>query len=317
MTMERRGFMAAAALLGAAGPALAQGKPSLKGPYLDLTTGKGNMLAMVRMNGNLDETKLKYGGCSGIVSGVRPNEKIRDLFGFEVWSIGTTRKQPDGSYQILHNEAVYYTDLETGEILSEYTNPYTGEKVKVVDVVNDPWNLHYEEFEPLPPSYGGLNKLPEGPRKPYILDWREAAGGFVTAQRNINLFYPSALPPDKWPRESSGKMVQVSENYSFVVKLEDMQDQSKTSVEYVGSWSRVTPWLPWMLMGGSPGHVLYQSVSYNGDDINKLKQNVVEHTRKNHPQLMQPPGIESLKKPNLSSLENYARTQKPAPVPKS
>lgn len=315
--MERRGFMAAAALLGAAGPAAAQSKPSIKGPYVDLTTGKGNLIALARMEGNLDESKVKYGGASGIISAVRANEKIRDLFGFEVWSVATTRKQPDGSYRILHREAIYYTDLESGEILTEYLNPFTNEKVKVVDVINDPWNVHIEEFEPLPPSYGGLNKPPEGPRKPHVLNWREVAGGLVVAQRNINLFYPSALPPDKWPRESTGKMVQVSENYTYVVNLADMQNPEKTSIEYAGSWSRVTPWLPWMLMGAAPGHVLYQSVSYNGDDINKLKPNVVEHTRKNHPEIFDPPPVESLQKPNLSSLENYARTQKPAPVPKS
>ncbi|MDX2145707.1 MAG: DUF1838 family protein [Rhodospirillaceae bacterium] len=317
--MDRRNFMAASATaLAASGTrAASAATPSLTGPYIDLTTGKGNMLALARMDGNLDETKVKYGGASGIVSAVRAGEKVRDLFGFEVLSVGATRKQPDGSYQILHRETIYYSDLDTGDILTEYRNPFTDETVKVVDVINDPWNIHIEEFEPRPPSYGGLNKVDTAPRKPHVLNWREVGGGLVVAQRNINLFYPSALQPDQWPRESAGKMAQVSENYTFVVKLDDLQNPAKTSVEYAGSWSRVTPWLPWMLMGQAPGHILYQSVTFNGDDLNRVKPKVIAHTRKFHPHMLEPPPVESLQKPNLSSLENYARTQKPAPGPKS
>ena len=131
--MDRRHFLSAtsAATL-AAGTALAADKPSLKGPRIDLTTGKGNLDLMARLEGDLDESKVKYGGASGIVSGVRAGEKVRDLFGFEVWSVATTRKQSDGSYRILHRECVYYTDLATEQILTEWVNPYTNEKVKVV-----------------------------------------------------------------------------------------------------------------------------------------------------------------------------------------
>ncbi len=319
--MERRSFMMTAGML-AMIPNVGQAaapipSPGVKGPYVDLTNGKGTMLALARMDGNLDESKIKYGGVSGIVSAVRANERVRDLVGFEVISVGTLRKQADGSYRNLHRETIFYTDLATDKILTEYENPFTNEKVKVVDVINDPWNIHIEEFEPLPPSYGGLNKVEAKPRTPLLMNWREVGGGLLIAQRGINLFYPSALQPEKWPRESAGKMAQVSENYTYVVKVDDMQNPNKTSVEYAGSWSRVTPWLPWMLMGQAPGHILYQSVTFNGDDINRIKPHVLEHARKYHPAMLEPPPLESLQKPNLSSLENYALTQKPAPVPKS
>ena len=75
--MQRRDFLAAGAGLATAtlgSPALAADGPSLTGPYIDLTTGKGNMILRARMEGDLDETKFKYGSVTGIVSGVRPNE---------------------------------------------------------------------------------------------------------------------------------------------------------------------------------------------------------------------------------------------------
>lgn len=53
------GGTAAVATRGLAAPAA--NLPSLTGPYLDLTTGMGNMLAMSRIVGDLDFTKQKHG----------------------------------------------------------------------------------------------------------------------------------------------------------------------------------------------------------------------------------------------------------------
>jgi hypothetical protein len=314
--MNRRNLLLAAGA-GAgvvAGAGLAEAKPtpiSLTGPYLDLTTGEGNMVAKVRLDGNLDETKEKFGSATGIVAAVRPGEAVRDLFGYEVFSAGRIRKQPNGTYRFLHRETIYYTDLKSGEILFEYANPYTGETVKVVDVANDPWDDTIEPYQPLAPSYGGLIKETVS-RKPFLMNWSVGPNGMAIGQLHVNLYYPARLQPDKWPRESSGKMNQVSESYVYFVPLADLQNPKLTSVENNGTWSRVTPWLPWMLMGQAPGHILYNGITANFDDINRVKRNVLDHTAKYHPQMMHAPTEWS--DVSLSSLEDYARTQKPAPV---
>ncbi len=325
--MERRDFLltgSMAAGLGAlatpargAGTVVAQAgamAASLKGPYLDLTTGKGNMMARLRIAASVDESKTKHGGASGIVLGVRPGEAVKDLCGFEVVSAGQAWKQPDGSYRVLHRETVLYTDLATGDVLNEFPNPYTNEKVRVVHVYNDPWNETYEEFRPLPPSYGGLNKNTNIPRQPYVLNWREVGGGLVAAETHINLYYPSALQPDKWPRESSGKFNQVTEVFTWILPLADLQNESKLTVDHSGHWARVTPWLPWMLMGQSPGHILYQSTMFTCDNVGGFKPKVLAYMQKNLPYMLEAPGKDSWAKPNLSSLEYYAQQQKPAPA---
>jgi hypothetical protein len=285
--------------------------PSLRGPYVDLTTGEGNMITRARIDGNLDLTKTKYGSGTGIVSGVRPGEALRELFGFEIMSAARLQKQPDGSFRLLHREVIYYTDLATGEIMSEYKNPYTGETVPVVQVVNDPWDEKIEAFYPEPPSYGGRIK-PTGERRPYIMNWTMKPGGMIAAMQQINLYYPSALKPDKWPRESAGEMNQVTETYSFFLSLADVQNPAKTSLESNGTWSRITPWLPWMLMGQTPGHVYYDSIVGSFDDIGLIKPNVRDYAEKHHPQMLRAP--EEWSDVSLSSLENYALQQKPAPV---
>jgi hypothetical protein len=321
--MERRDFLMTGTLALGLSPAVgslasakaAKAMPaSLKGPYLDLTTGKGNMLAMARIDANLDETKVKYGSATGVVAGVRDGEPLRDMFGFEVVSAGRAWKQPDGSFRILHRETVLYTDLRSGDVLTEYLNPYNNEKVRVVDVVNDPWNEYIEEFKPRPPSYGGMNKNTDVPREPLILPWREVAGGLVSMERHIHLYYPAALTPEKWPRESAGKMNRVSEYFTYCLSLADLQNPKKTTIEHSGTWVRVTPWLPWLLMGQAPGHCLYHSTVNSFNEIDGFKPNILSYMQKTHPEMLEPPPEESWSKPNLSSLEVYARDQNPAPI---
>jgi hypothetical protein len=87
----------------------------------------------------------------------------------------------------------------------------------------------------------------------------------------------------------------------------------KTSVEYTGSWNRVTPWLPWMLMGPTEGHAMYNTVMGAFDDINMIDRRTLDYIQKNDPKYLTAPDVWT--EPSLSSLEWYSREQKPAPVP--
>jgi len=67
-----------------------------------------------------------------------------------------------------------------------------------------------------------------------------------------------------------------------------------------------------MLMGQAPGHILYASLVSSFDRIDQLKPKVLAYMQKALPEMLTPPPKESWSKPNLSSLEVYAREQKPA-----
>ena len=322
--MDRRDFLSSAAMLAAASsvvstPALAAPgrkkggvESSLKGPYLDLTTQRGCRDAWARLAGNIDMKSTKYGWYSGVVQGVRPGEAIRDLVGFTGFSCARLipNEGEDGGYKKVLREIGYYTDLKSGEILEEWTNPYFNETVKVVHVANDPFNHTITDFYPAPPSYGGLNAA-KPPKIPMILDFRRH-NNRLNWFSHINLFYPSSLQPRQWPRESGSPFNQVTETFLYQIDWREMQDKKKTSVEYNGSWNRTTPWLPWMLMGPSSGHCAYHCFMGAYDDINQIDRRVLDHTEKHFPKFMTAP--EAWSDRSLSSLETYAREQKPAPV---
>jgi hypothetical protein len=75
----------------------------------------------------------------------------------------------------------------------------------------------------------------------------------LTLKRHIHLFYKNALQPDKWPRESGGPMARVSEFFTYFIELADVQNTIVTKLPFHGTWSRITPWLPWLLMGPAMG----------------------------------------------------------------
>lgn len=332
--MERRDFLQAGAIMGAtigltgiaASPAMAASSPrfgpprkdkaALKGPFLDLSTPAGNREAWARLLANTDMKSTKYGWAQGIVQGVRPGEAIRDLVGFTMLSCAkliplTPEQAKDGpGYRKVLREIGFYTDLKSGEILEEWTNPYLNETVKVVPIANDPFNHTITNFYPAPPNYGGLNRAAP-PKIPLQLDWTRR-GATLNMMSHINLFYPSALQPSKWQRENGHPFSQVTEMFFYNIDWADMQNAKKTSVEYHGTWGRTTPWFPWMLMGPTPGHCQYHTEMGAVDDINKIDRKTLDYVQKKYPKYLQAP--ETWEDPSLSSLEWYAREQKPAPV---
>ncbi|MEP2734780.1 MAG: DUF1838 family protein [Erythrobacter sp.] len=312
--MLSAGCASARASGGAASAGTASLDKGLKGDFLDLTTPRGNRDALARIMGNVDMKSTKVGWYSGIVQGVRPNEPVRDLMGFTGFSC--TKLLPslegkDPGYRKVLREVGYYTDLKTGEVMDTWFNPYLEEEVKVVHIANDPFNFELTDYVPLPPSYGGLNG--EAPPKiPLQLNW-ERKGDFLGLAQRINLFYPAALQPSKWPRESGSTFNRVTENFLYQMDWNAMQAPNATVVKTTGSWNRITPWFPWMLMGQSEGHITYNCFMGSGDSLDLADQVALDYAEKTHPKYLSAPDV--WEEPSLSSLEWYAREQTPAPLP--
>ncbi|MBB5686685.1 DUF1838 family protein [Sphingobium boeckii] len=310
---EGLGMAALAAGAAAAGPAMGAAPKVDFVSKIDFKDPKWNRDTFTRLDADLDPTKEKVGWIRGRAMGVRDNEKVRPLFGVDGFSVVRTKRLEDGSWRRLLREIVFYRDLETGKILDSWENPYTNETVKVVPIANDPFNFTISEFHQDPPSYGGL-QTEKVAKRPYLLDWVYGPDDTLILQTGIDMVYPNALRPDKWPRESSGWMNRVSEHFTYTAKLKDVKNPNLTHVPHVGAWQRITPWLPWMLMGAAPGNILYTTAFASvPNGIAGLAPDIREAARAMDEKWLHAPTEDY--GPSLSSLENYARYQKPAPVP--
>jgi len=308
--INRRGAlrMAAATAALAAGSVAAQTPAPARRP-LAFKDPIWNREVSARLEAFADPKKFVYGAVSGVVAGVRDGEKVRPLMRFEVFSTIRVVRQPDGNFQRLCREVVFYRDLVTGKLMDEWDNPYTGERVKVVDVANDPYNYVIADVFPQPPSYGGLNKETR-PVRPYLRNWTLLDENTVGLEADIHLYYPSAMQPEKWPRESPGKMTRVSEMFRYIIRRSDLEDPTLDNIPYHGVWNRVTPWLPWMLMDQAPGHIIYSGTMAARTSLDLYPKDVIQRVKERYAKYLVAP--EKVEGPSLSSLERYALEQTPA-----
>lgn len=128
----------------------------------------------------------------------------------------------------------------------------------------------------------------------------------------MHLNYPNPLQPDKWPRESAGPTAQVSEMMRYFVSRKDLENPKLTAVPFTGTWHRITPWLPWMLMGQAPGHCMYTSTMTAFDSTERLPTVLLDYAMKLCPAMLSAPTEDY--GPSHSSLEHYSRQQTPAPA---
>lgn len=301
----------------AATSAAASGRPgtripgaSLRGPSIDLLTPQGNVRAIARLQGNLDMKSDRYTWYDGIVSAVVPGRQVTNLFGFR--GMAASRLVPlegEPGYRLLNREFGAYYDLATREVLDSWRNPLSDETVKVVHLTNDPVNHVIREWVSPPPvdRAAAAMKLE---KKPLQYNWRVQDDRLLMS-RYVHLFYPNALDPKVWVRESSGPMVQASEYTSWNCSLDDMQNEALQTVDGIGNWTRVTPWLPWMLLGTAPGHCLYECFISKVTRYEQVPDDIRSVAEKRFPLFLKSP--EKFVEGSGSSLENYAKMNRPAP----
>lgn len=290
----------------------APAKATAKLPFDDPTW---NREQAARLQAHLDGRQI-YGRCSGTINGVRPGEAVRALFGFEVFSTIRVVRRADGNYDRMSKEVVFYTDPKTGDPLDQWDNPYTGERVRVVDIANDPYNWVIRDWMG-PPALPGIdthNLTRPADAKPFLLHWSDFSPDTVVVREGGHAYYPNLLDPAKWPRESAGKLVQASELFRYFIRRADLENTKLDHLPHNGIWIRITPWLPWMLMGQAPGHILYEGQFCSNETTAYHDPRVLARVKARYPQYLEAP--KKWYGPSLSSLEHYAREQTPAPVKK-
>lgn len=320
MTLHnRRNVLAGSAAVAAlAGPvaALARAQrtaalPSLSGPFVDLSAAEGNVDAWARINGSIDPEVTSFSWYSGRVVGRRPGEAARDLM--RIIGMGAVRLLPlDGvkGYQMLRKELGFFLNIESGEVLDWWQNPYNNERVEVVHIANPAINARIEPF----PLKQGLYEAVHDPdaRAPFVLPWTRIRDRAVTEQ-HAHLWAKNPLDPAIWVRESSGPFVAISDSNVYNVSLADLQNPRLKKIPSFGNWTHSRPWQPWMLMGQAPGSIEYNCITASSDRLEDLPPQIVELARKRFPEFLEAPRIVTRAE---SSLARYIRTRKPAP-PKS
>ncbi|MEU7066637.1 DUF1838 family protein [Streptomyces sp. NPDC046161] len=188
------------------------------------------LLALARTRASLDGSEVTF-WWTGDVHSWAPGEPYRHLFGFEGVNVARLEAgggEEEGTYRLLTREAAFYLDPRSREILE------TWEDKPVVHVWNDPANQAWRPF-PVP-----------------VTD----LGDQVCFSLEIPLSYPSPLPVAQYPLNSADDTYRALELFQFFAPATALTTDAP-SVPATMSWTRMSPWLPWMEQGARPGGLTF------------------------------------------------------------
>jgi hypothetical protein len=262
--------------------------------------------------------EVVYAGHTGTMYAWFPDRRIQPLLQAVGFITNRSQVLEDGTVLHLQREVAYYADLHSGEILTEWDNPLTGQPNLLHDVVVPRMNVRWTTSMPVirfgDHHDGGDTLNAEQSTAvdtvPLRLPWT-VTGDLVTLTLDAMMHYPNPLPPLQWPRESTGDMINPSEHYTYFTSLAVLEDPEVTSAPFHMTITRVSPWLPWMLMGTTPGHLMIVSQGYKLASIDDLDPRVRAHTQQHHPDNLHPPDTFE-DAPNVTSWERYATDRTPA-----
>ncbi|MBM4197680.1 MAG: DUF1838 domain-containing protein [Gammaproteobacteria bacterium] len=304
-------FFGAGAAVALAGCAPAE-KPAAPGPSakrvpVNFKDPAENLRAFIKLTGDLDPTVETTGWFGGTVFAVTtPDKPLMPLYGVEGFGVLRVEAQSDGSYRMFNREIAFYKDPRTQQFIDEWTNPFTGETVEVKPIHNLVVNAEIAPVMKMDFD-GTMVEVPFSP--PWELQGDKAFSLF-----EVHTAFPSPMQPDKWPRESAGTTLRISEMFHRFTTLAELEDPDRTACDYVGTWTRIGPWMPWMLQGQAPGHLFYRTMMNRTGTPERLPKALRERTEKGYPEYFQAPGPETWGSPNDSSYSVYMRENQPKPA---
>jgi hypothetical protein len=277
----------------------------------DFKNPDDNLTAWVKLVASLESGAETCGYYKGEVALVTsPDQKNMPIFGYEGFGMSRVTKMPDGRYQKLHREISYYTDLKTGDVLTEWKNPLTGETVKVYPTTNDPVNSYYaKEFKQ---TFGEAGKQ-ETVTIPFILPW-EIFDDRAVVTFSVHTRWPSPFKKDKWPREYIGEWYKTSEMFQIHARMSDLTDSTQLKAPNTGAWFKEAPLMPWMLMDNAPARLVYNTRTFSLKNTGQLPAKIRAYTEKNYPLYLTAP--DKWVEPNMTTFESWVNIMTPAPPKK-
>jgi Protein of unknown function (DUF1838) len=278
MTTTRRTLLKAsmAASAAIAAPIKATAKTSLQ---LDLSVPRDLMFAYVKLRASTITQDVYY-WFTGTIDLALPGQPIKPIVKVETLILRRTEKLEDFKFHVTDWEASFYRDLETNQIVEgEIKNPITNQMVRPINYREGPVKFLFTENEPR--LVGNRDVLPNT-GKPFSYPYKRLGDDFwMTKDSYINS--PHWLKKDEWPLETSGDKLAVQTSSTLKGKWSDIINPEVSAAPTDFAYAATSDWLPWMLMGQTPGFVLWHSAGKKLMSLDEAPPETVATVRRLHP----------------------------------
>lgn len=176
-------------------------------------------------------------------------------------------------FRQVSREIMLYLDPKTGEVLRQWTNPYTGETMDVLHVANDPVN--------------GRPTFPMGADgTPYKVGL-EVINGTALMPVEVPLFYQNPLAGEY--QEYVGNRYHAMEIFDFAADAKQLLDTRNPTAYPSVSWVRISDWMPWMRMQGRDGQMVFNAVGVKLKSFDELPKVLRDEIAASYPAYTSPP----------------------------
>lgn len=266
---------------------------------LDLASPADALVAHRKIVGSITDGRPVIYQWEGNLYGRVPWQRDRLLFAVQGVSVRACVSVLDSGgqpgYRMVSREVMLYLDPETRAVVDRWRNPWTGEDIAVHHVANDPVNLP-------------ISALARGGKPGFSFP------GFVRGEQSwlpleVPLYYPSPLggPFQRWV----GGHYRAFEGFTFFVATSDLLRRGHDLEQVSFSWTRVSPWLPWMAMGDHPGEMLAHAAGLRLASWEEVPQPLRQTVETRFPQFRTPPSLDD-SRPNASTWSEFVRLAAPS-----
>ncbi len=187
-------------------------------------------------------------------------------------------------WRLLSREVMLYLDPKTNEVIRAWDNPWTGEKVDVMHIANDPVNQR--------PAFAT-----NADGTPFKMTLRREGRWFFQPVE-VPLFYHNVLQGDY--QDYVGGKYHAMEIFDFAYEAEEMLNTRNATVYPIISWVRISGWMPWMKMRGRGGQMVFNAMGNKLKSYAELPKVLRDEIALSYPAYTAPPPGDDLR-PNATT----------------
>ena len=202
----------------------------------------------------------------------------------------------DSTFEVQHYEVGYYSKFDSTEPLNEWENPLTGEVVELPHFV----------LGPVPRAYGP--------------DMGRSSASFAPDPMNITMIgdrvyiptlskfkFPNSLSAEEWGPYSNGPITYWDSMLVYSADVEDVFDNTKTSVPAEIHMQNLVSWAPFLKLGQSPGRTMVRAYGQHISGYDALPSDIRENLEKYTPEIFDIEGWTDLRMDTIELAQSLAK----------
>ncbi len=251
---------------GALGTTWALGTPKVHAATkLDFSNPLDNLNAYIKLQATFD-AEPAYQWFVGKMDVAIPGHKIQPFVEYHSLVRRDTVNVGDNAYEVSSREGTYFANVETGEKVDRFFNPFADRDIQPFHFREGPTTFLMTEDEPRLTNTRDV--LPKEGKK-FILPWTVLGDDVWVSRENfIEVEHP--MDPSEWQLESAGPNVFTSSHSTHRGKLSDLDNSDLVRAPADFLYQATSIWLPWMLMGQQPGWLIWRAFGRKLADLSEL-----------------------------------------------